>query len=117
MGLTESARHLPPLGTEEALRPDPAECRHVFDSDTAPCHFDGGVRYRLRSRRIVARLWETAWPARGLEEPPVRKRGNRYVIRKADRSRRMLRRSPESEGWVVRRVMTCDPEPPPQTSP
>ena len=98
MGLTESARHLPPLGTEEALRPlspRSAECRHVFDSDTAPCHFDGGVRYRLRSRRIVARLWETAWPVRGLEEPPVRKRGDRYVIREADRSRRMLRKSPQ----------------------
>src|SRR4051812_11588837 len=96
MGLTGSARHLPPLGTEEALQPpDPAECRHVFDSDTAPCHFDGGVRYRLRPRRIVARLWETAWPVRGLEEPTVRKRGDRYVIRKADRSRRMLRRSPQ----------------------
>ena len=41
MGLTESARHLPPLGTEEALRPlsrRSAECRHVLDSDTAPCH-------------------------------------------------------------------------------
>ena len=23
----------------------------------------------------------------------------------------------ESEGWIVRRVMTCDPEPPPKTSP
>ena len=96
MGLTESARHLPPLGTEEALRPpDPAECRHVFDSDTAPCHFDGWVRYRLRSRRIVARLGETAWPVRGLEEPPMRKRGDRYIFRETDRSRRMLRKSPQ----------------------
>src|SRR5829696_8911228 len=97
MGLTESAGHLPPRnrrGAPTLISPS-AECRHVFDSDTAPCHFDGGVDYRLRSRRIVARLRETAWPLRGLEEPPVRKRGDRFVIREADRSRRMLRKSPQ----------------------
>ena len=45
MGLTESARHLPPLGTEEALRPlsrRSAECRHVFELRHCAMPFDAG---------------------------------------------------------------------------
>ena len=123
-GLTEvlgTYRHSEPKRRSDLYLPDPPNAAMFSTPDTAPCHFDRGVRYRLRSRRIVARLWETAWPVRGLEEPPVRKGGDRYVIREADRSRRMLRKSPQdvarNEGWIVRRVMSCDPEAPPKTSP
>ena len=69
MGLTESARHLPPLGTEEALRPlsrRSAECRHVFDSDTAPCHFDAGFATGCVLVASSPAFGETAWPVRGL---------------------------------------------------
>ena len=95
MGLTESARHLPPLGTEEALRPlsrRSAECRHVFNSDTAPCHSMLGSLQAAFSC-IVARPCETAWPLRGVEEPPVWKGCDRYIFRGTDPSRRMLRKS------------------------
>ena len=86
MGLTESARHLPPLGTEEALRPlsrRSAECRHVFNSDTAPCHSMLGSLQAAFSSTLPAACY-------------------------ASRRKMWL----ESEGWIVRRVMTCDPEPP-----
>src|SRR5215204_5644493 len=116
MGLTESAGHLPPLGTEEALRPlspHPPSAVMFFDSDTA----------------ITGCVLVASSPAFGKQrglcvDSKNRLCGNEVTVLSSVKptvpaacyaSRRKMWL--ESEGWIVRRVMTCDPEAPPKTSP
>ena len=124
MGLTESARHLPPPGTEEALRPLSPRSRRV-----PPC-------FRLRHCAMPFRRLGSLQAAfsshrhalakqRGLcADSKNRLCGNEVTVTSSVKptvpaacyaSRRKMWL--ESEGWIVRRVMTCDPEPPLKTRP
>ena len=121
MGLTESARHLPPLGTEERSDPRTPPSAAMFRLQTLrhPISMVGFVTGWSSSYR------RPPWEQRGLcADSKNRLCGNEVTVTSsvkptvpvacyAGRRKMWL----ESEGWIVRRVMTCDPEPPPQTSP
>src|SRR4051794_29923499 len=89
----------PRLGSFEASRPGGGTSMGLDDRPkqdlAARCGFDGGARYRLRSRGIACRLRQTAWHLRGVEAPAVRKGRDRYLIGEADRPRCMLPRPPQ----------------------
>jgi len=124
MGLTESAGHLPPLGTEEALRPlSPHPPSAVMFSTQTLRHAISMVG--LITGCVLVASSPAFGKQRGLcVDSKNRLCGNEVTVLSSVKptvpaacyaSRRKMWL--ESEGWIVRRVMTCDPEAPPKTSP